>query len=38
MTMNPGRRISQYDQAALFGSAYIKTASMEKAVSGITGY
>jgi len=34
MTMNPGRRISQYDQAALFGSAYIRTASMEKAVSG----
>jgi hypothetical protein len=34
MVHNAGCRISQYDQASLFGSAYIRTATMEKAVSG----
>ena len=34
MIQNAGCRISQYDQASLFGSAYIRTATMEKAISG----
>lgn len=34
MTQNAGRRISQYDQASLFGAAYIRTATMDKAISG----
>jgi len=34
MLSNAGRRIGQFDLAALFGAAYIKTASVEKAVSG----
>lgn len=34
MIQNAGCRISQYDQASLFGSAYVRTATMEKAVSG----
>jgi len=34
MTSNPGRRITTFDQAALFGAAYVKSVSMEKAVKG----
>jgi len=34
MVAHPGRRITQYDQAALFGSAYVKTMTMDKAVNG----
>jgi len=34
MVAHPGRRITPYDQAALFGSAYVKTMTMDKAVTG----
>lgn len=34
MLSHPGQRITQYDLAGLFGSAYMKTCTMEKAVSG----
>jgi len=34
MLCNAGRRIGQFDLAALFGAAYVRTASVEKAVSG----
>lgn len=34
MTSNPGCRITTFDQAALFGVAYVKSASMEKAMKG----
>jgi len=34
MLTNAGRRITQYEQASLFGMAYIRSATMEKAVSG----
>lgn len=34
MVTNAGRRISQYDQASLFSAAFIRSATMEKAVSG----
>ena len=34
MLSNPGKRITVFDQAGLFGSAYIKTATMDKAVNG----
>ena len=33
MLTNPGKRITSFDQAALFGSAYIKTATTDKAVN-----
>jgi len=36
MTMHAGRRISQYDQAELFGRAYVRTATMEKALSSFS--
>jgi len=34
MLHNPGQRITMYQQGALFGAASIKTATMQKAVSG----
>jgi len=34
MVTNAGRRISQYEQASLFSAAYLRSATMEKAVSG----
>ena len=36
MTMHAGQRISQYDQAELFGRAYVRTATMEKSLSGFS--
>lgn len=34
MVSHVGQRISQYDIASLFGKAYLKTATMDKAISG----
>jgi len=34
MITHPGRRITPFDQAALFGSAYVNTMTMDKAVTG----
>ena len=34
MRMNPGKRITQYDVAALFGDAYCSTSSIQKCVNG----
>lgn len=34
MVNHPGQRISQFDLAALFGAAYVRTATVEKAVNG----
>ena len=34
MLSHAGQRISQYDIAGLFGAAYLKTCTMEKAISG----
>ena len=34
MVAHPGRRITPFDQAALFGFAYVKTMTMDKAVTG----
>ena len=34
MLCNAGQRITSFEQAALFGSAYVKTATMDKAISG----
>ena len=34
MLSNPGKRITVFDQSGLFRSAYIKTATMDKAVNG----
>jgi len=35
MVAHPGHRITQYDQAALFGSVYVKTMTMDKAATGL---
>jgi hypothetical protein len=34
MTSHPGKRITIYDQEALFGAAYLHVATMDKAVNG----
>jgi len=34
MLSNPGRRITTYDLGGLFGAAYVRTATMQKAVTG----
>jgi hypothetical protein len=34
MTSHPGKRITIYDQGALFGAAYLRVATMDKAVNG----
>ena len=34
MTSNPGRRITQFEVAMIFGKAYIKCCTMEKAING----
>jgi DDE superfamily endonuclease/helix-turn-helix, Psq domain len=34
MTINPGKRITQYEVATLFGDAYCATASIQKCVNG----